>query len=172
MGAIDWPLVLEFTKVLAAPLAAIIVARQAIKSFRHQKRIERRLEWYERIHRKLGMVGRSFARAGAIQDAKRIEREEAAYRAGQELAEVADDAWLYAEQSGFEAVQRLSEGMTSAYVDRVKGKISFSEMADRVAQLSSVTANSLANEARKELGAALVKPAPGVTKTIAFTDDR
>lgn len=164
--AVDWQLVLEFAKVLAAPLAAIIVARQAISSFRKQKLIERRLDWYGSIHRKLGAVGRAFARAGGINDAKQREREEDAYRAGQELAEMTDEAWLYAEQSGFEAIQRLTEGMASAYVARTEGRISFAHMAEQVTNLSRLVSNALANEMRKELRVSPVRPVLGITKTV------
>src|SRR5438477_6345189 len=80
MSFIDWNLVLEFVKALAGPtatlLAAIVVAILGVRTFRRQKRLERRLEWYERTHRRIGEMRNAFMEpyGDAIQNPSRQEK--------------------------------------------------------------------------------------------------
>ena len=63
--AIDWQLVLEFAKVLAAPLGAIAIAAIGLRTYRVQKSVDRRSEWYQQLHGLLARTADLYRWAGA-----------------------------------------------------------------------------------------------------------
>jgi len=108
-GSVDWPLVLDFVKAVAAPLAAVVAvflaSRLAVRGFRSQKLLERRLDWYEK------MVAQLWATSSAYWEAalpgEELERDKLgakAFRSGKALLVLAHQSALYADTSGHEAV--------------------------------------------------------------------
>ena len=148
--AINWTTVLEFAKVLAAPCAAIVVARLAVSSFRRQKAIERRIDWYEKMHRLLGQTGVAFSLAVQISDAQREKRYEFANESLKELSTLADEAWMYADREGFAATRVLSDTLTRILLG-LGGKDATRQAAEQIGAVCFDTANALASELRKEL---------------------
>lgn len=107
-NTVNWPLVLEFVKALAAPTAAVIVAwtaaKLAIRGFRSQKLIERRLDWHESMFERLQRTATAFNRASI---SGRKDHVEEAHEALAELLLLSMTATLYADQQGLFAVTKL-----------------------------------------------------------------
>lgn len=171
--AVNWPLVLEFLteipKAFAAPLTAVVVAWFAVRGFRRQKAIERRVDWYEKMHRSLAGTANAYALAAYMDDSKDA-RNAAAQAASNELAFLCTGGFMYADQRGFEAMQRLYEGMAHLQVGVGIGPIAPST-ADAVGDMCNRAADVLAQEFRKELRLDEVTPRAGVTQTVAFRRD-
>jgi hypothetical protein len=104
----DWQLVLEFVKALAAPTAAVIAvvtaARLALRSFRYQKLLERRLDWYEAMLTALSNAYLAYART--IRENRHDTAEDEAIAAIRSATELATKATLYADASGVTAMHK------------------------------------------------------------------
>ena len=113
---VNWPLVLEFTKVLAAPVlslfGAIWISRLAVRTFIAQKSFERRVEWYVAIHRAittLPVACNHWAHAVARGNDLEIERrKDDAMAAQRGLAQLGTDGVLFASPRALDAVKRLT----------------------------------------------------------------
>lgn len=160
---VDWPLVVEFLKAVLGPVTVVVVATLAIRNFRAQKLIERRLDWYEKTYRALGRTGPLFAFEARVEPSRRDDYVQRADKAAQELAELMTEGWLYARQSGFEALQRAHEDI--ARILSTSKRPMPVEAADEIGDVCNILAIALAKEMRNELKAGDVSPIPGVTKT-------
>jgi hypothetical protein len=154
--SIDWVLILEYVKALAAPIATVgavvLVARLAVNTFRDQKAIERRLTWYEGMHHLLGETADAFAIATHPSSSVDVDRARTRIARVNEIATklglLSGDAWLYADQEGLDAVQRLTAVMTETLS---AGAIT-PDRSSRIVKLCLVTAASLSHGMRKHLG--------------------
>lgn len=168
-----WELALEYVRALAGPvgtvLTAYVVARFAMTGFRKQKLTERRIDWYEKLHRLLGSTGRAyFLAANMVDPSQRTEHQMAAYEMEKELSSLADQGWLYATQSGLDALQIMGENLARAHVSSRNDAIS-PALAEEVTRACYEAANALAFEFRRELGTPIVHPKSGVTRTISIS---
>jgi len=159
--------VVDALKALAAPIAAVLIAQRAIVSFRKQTAIERRIDWYEKMHRQLLLTGRAFARAGHINDDKNLDRLTATKDATEILLNLADEAWMYADKASFHAVQRLAETNAESQVAMNSFGLNKS-LTRQMINACYVTANVLAAGFRKELLLDKVKPLKNVTRTTDY----
>lgn len=113
MCAIDWSLVLEFTKALAAPIATVVavfvVARQARLTFLRQKVTDKRFEWHEEMHGVLDELHRAYIDIEIAGRAKQpiTPAVNAMKAVGLKLLKFGDRSWLYAGPRGFHVVQQL-----------------------------------------------------------------
>lgn len=152
---IDWLLVLEFVKALAGPVAtvtaAVLVARFAITNFRAQKLIERRLDWHEQVHRALYATSDAYTRAdyaNKINDSHAGEAWGEASLQSKRLAELCGEAWLYASQSGFAAIDEFQQAMKDSHVE-FAGKST--ELARTVNAICMSAASKLSTEMRADM---------------------
>src|SRR5690348_1224407 len=112
MCTVNWGLVLEFVKAFAGPIAtlgsATLVAIVGSNAYRRQKRFERRVEWYERMFRQLGISTDAFLEMSAA-----IKRQDAegARKFGPQVGEenskltsLCAEALLYANEAGATAI--------------------------------------------------------------------
>lgn len=162
--SVDWPLALDFVKVLASPTATVVsvilVAWFGVRTFRSQKALERRLEWYQDMHALLVQTADAFAIAAApsagADGARTQARINRANTLTQQLGQKANDAWLYADQHGLDAVQRLSANLAEWLAESpgvpTKGQ------AGRVAPLCLLTADALSKGMRRRLGLKPLRP--------------
>ena len=74
---------------------------------------------------------------------------------------------MYAEQSGFDALQLMAERLAAAHV-RLANEGLTTDLADTVAAICYDAASALAVEFRRELGVKLVQPKDGVTRTVDY----
>lgn len=170
MCEVDWKLLLEFVRASMPLLAGVAVALLAVRGFREQKAIERRCDWCEKVHRQLTRTSTLFLRAAVGPPEEQVTRRDEALNAGMELAGLADEGWMYAAQPGFEAVQRLFEGMAQAHVEVYRtGRVS-AELAERVSTLCLMTSSEIALELRRELRLRMPKARTGVTRTVRIPD--
>lgn len=152
----NWPLILEYAKVLAAPLGNLITASVIVwlglRAFRKQKAIERRLDWYQAMHRHLGDLATTYNLAALVTDPGRAKHHtERAIHLSATLAGVSNECWLYADQASFEATQVFVHQMaTTRQAADSRGSIS-PALAAQVTDLCHATANTLAAGMRREL---------------------
>jgi hypothetical protein len=131
---IDWHLLLDFVKALAPPVAAVtgvwLAGQLAVRGFRRQKMIERRLNWYDEVLERLEeMVVTAEKAVTALGDeALLTEARTAAYSAIRSVSK----AHVYAERSGFDALAKWGEevhpivtsALTPDAVQRLRAKCS------------------------------------------------
>lgn len=111
--SVDWPLVLEFLKVLASPAAtltaAFLVAHFAVRTFRRQKALERRLDWHERAVRLLSKTADLAMEYRAALELKFPESAvtflSALLSSRAELFALFADAEIYATQDAYDEIQ-------------------------------------------------------------------
>lgn len=160
---IDWNLLLEYVTVLAAPTAtvigAVLVSSLGLRTFRRQKTLERRLDWYHRMHRLLGETGNAFglaALAAKHGDEKRAQEWTERYgKMATELGHLSSDCWMFASQESFTAVQ-LMTAQLPAILQRAEGGMT-EALADELNQVFHVAAIALAADLRTQLGISQVK---------------
>jgi len=144
---VDWPLVLDFTKALASPIAAVTAVylggRLTIRGFRAQKLIERRLNWYEQASESIAEMLLTADRA--IYSGEETEVENARHAAFQAM-ECCVKAPIYAEKVGLDAMM--------IWLSRVRPLVASALSKNTVEQLRSACADvrfSIANEIRADL---------------------
>jgi phytoene/squalene synthetase len=148
---VDSPLVLEVVKALAPPVAAVlavfIASDRAVRAFRYQKLIERRLDWYETAINALFKAPDSFQAMMEELDEEAVRK---ALDAIQEISTLSHGSFMYAEKEGYQALIDWSS--------RVKALVPFPK--DKPGRLDSArqfkkgcyrTARLLVHEMRKEL---------------------
>ena len=158
-AALQHDAVLPYVQALAGPAAALasvwLVAARGLASFRRQKAIERRLDWYESVYRLLGRTGNvylwaaSAAEHGEVDRAAQRVRE--ALEVSQDLAGISADCWLYATQSGFEAIGQLTAKLAKSHVGARADGVITRQLANQVADLCNTTALTLAADIRREM---------------------
>lgn len=157
--AVNWQIALEYIKVLVAPIATlvgvVVVSFLGLRTFRRQKAIERRLEWYQQMHRLLGRVSTAYGHAALAAkgpDAQRAkQRQDEALKLSDELAHVANEGWLFADQTAFAATQMLFARMARWHQLLASNAIT-QQLADQVSNVCHETANALSSGMRVELG--------------------
>lgn len=152
----DWPLLLEFTKALAAPTAAIVVvfiaSSRAVKGFRSQKLIERRLSWYEVTAE--GLVKAAFRYRLAVQAPDDVDATNEANDALSLVMQQHSAALIYAERAGYTALNEWVSGISTLPPPRESSEL----VSEWFHQLSAVTASVLIEEARKEMRLPQIAP--------------
>lgn len=154
-----WHIALEYVKALAGPLAtlagAVLISVLGLRTFRRQKAIEHRLEWYQHMHRLLGRVSIAYGHAALAakgNDTQRgKQRQDEALRLSDELAHVANEGWLFADQNAFTATQLLFARMAQ-YHQALESTAITEQLAEQVRELCHETANALSEGIRTELG--------------------
>lgn len=154
-----WLLALEFTKVLAAPLAAIIgvamTAALALNNFRRQKRVERQLDWYERMHRAIVHAKSQNALVASELQATDLSRLAEAGAANVQvqlnLLLVAGEAALYAHRGAFKTVWRLRKGL-EVITEQWEHDPLAEQKFHLIAQLLEESSVHLAAEMRSDIG--------------------
>ena len=156
MCNVDWHLVLEFLKVLAAPLAAVAIAGLGLRSYRAQKRFDRRSEWYQHLHGQLGKTADLFRWAGAAHAAGQPDRAkkrmDEALAASLALSERMSEGFLFGLKSDLVALRRV--GLEFERIHReieMESHIS-DDLGTRAADACLSAANEVAAGYRKELG--------------------
>lgn len=157
---VDWPLVLEFTKALAGPVATVtsvvLVARFALSKYRTEKVTERRLQWYDAALSKLGEATDVFGKLeGAIRAGNREQGAELypqALRMISVLAAHFEQALLYAPQSSIDVIQRAMKEMTALQRKSYEPTGTTPEIVRELAMECMVAAAKLSEDARRELG--------------------
>jgi len=155
---VDWPLILEYVKVLASPVATLgavyLVARVGVDTFRRQKTIERRLDWYEQIHRKLGQTAYMYVQAAHNMAAKGPDaqkRIDEATKSADELSALVSEAWLYSNQEGLDALHACVIGMNSMDFPALSDPTKAVAVANSIAELCTRTGSLLAKDIRSEM---------------------
>ena len=155
-GSVDWRLVLEFFKVAAPPIGAVVIAAIGFKSYRAQKRFDHRTGWYHSLHSQLGKVASLFRWAGAAHAAGNKDhasrRMTEALAASLALSERMSEGFLFGLEADIVVLRRL--GLTMEEIHReVEAKVCVSEAIGRRASEACLSAaNDLAVGYRKELG--------------------
>ena len=158
MCVIDWELILRFVEATAAPAAGVaavwLAARLAVAGFKSQKAIERRLDWYERMHHAIAQTKLWYARS-AVPEASVSGSEAAEIRNGThqslyELMAVSAEAAIYAQQGGSDAVVSM-RFMLGDIEEEWEGKPSTLAKVNRITSLLQSTSDVLANEVRLEM---------------------
>jgi hypothetical protein len=152
----DWLLVLEFAKALSPVVAALVVAFVGLHAFRRQKRIERRLDWYGQMHQALGRASNAYVVVAHFVAKANVERRDywlkEAFTAVHGLQAISDGAWLYADQTGFDAVMKLNAGMATIDHASLANQEDSQHLADTASGLCNSAATALSAEMRRELG--------------------
>ena len=154
---IDWPMVLAFTKATAAPVAtiasALIISAFAVRTYRKQKALERRIGWYEATHRILDQVKTHYWMWNPTPDEfQKGEGQPIDPNLGQLVAELqsqVETSWLYASRRGFEAIQRANVRLEKLHGH---GKGVDRKTIEAVVRIIDEASIALANEMRRELG--------------------
>jgi hypothetical protein len=156
MITIDWLLILEFSKVLAGPAAAVAVVYLGLRNFTRQKTLERRLEWCERAVRELQNLQRVTARfLGPIPSAKKPPDNE-----WKELTDTMDkvsdtmaETLLYGTQDAYNMMYEWEQmiGVLLARSAR-KGDIDVAAFADQLTSACLIMASLLGKDIRRLLG--------------------
>lgn len=154
--AIDWQLVLDFAKVLAAPLAAIAIAILGLSSYRGQKRVDRRIEWYQQLHSLLVRTADLHRWAGAAHAAGDAERSgywmAKAIAASQSLSERIGEGFVFGLEADLVALRRLVVQLEECHgAMKSQGHVS-DETGNQAAGACAVAANVVAAGFRRELG--------------------
>ena len=108
---IDWRLVLEFAKVLATPVGAIVIAALGLHFYKAQRRVDRRFAWYEQLHSLLGRTADLYRWAGAAHAAGDEPRAtlwtNEANAVALSLSERTAEVFIYGLEVDFVALRRL-----------------------------------------------------------------
>lgn len=139
----NWPLILEFTKALAGPVAAVIAALFAVRAFRYQKLLERRLEWYAQAARAL--LGFQMAISKFPLEENKDAAREALDVQVQELLHLFMGAAMYADRKGYWAYSRFL-----TYLPSLPTRFT-PEDSKAVIEPVSAALTALVNEIRKDL---------------------
>jgi hypothetical protein len=158
MCVIDWTLILRFVDATAGPAAGVVAvwlaARLAVAGFKSQKAIERRLDWYERMHRAIAQTKLWYARSAvpeeSITQAEAAEIRNGTHQSLYELMAVSAEAAIYAQQAGSDAVANMRFTLGDIE-EEWEGKPSTVAKLDRITALLQSTSDVLANEVRVEM---------------------
>ena len=132
---------LEFAKVLAPILAVSIGAFWAVRGFRKQKQIERRLSWYEDMVKQLTRTGDAVALA-AVHGGVATARDEVSI-----LLSLTYQGLMYVERGGVAAIEELIDSLKV-----LQGRDSIpSGSAVKVVAACHVTMTRLVIEMRRDL---------------------
>lgn len=148
----NWPLILEFTRALAGPLAAVIAAFFAVRAFRYQKLLERRLEWYAQAGRAL--LGYQMMIIKFPSEENKDAAREALDAQVQELLHLFMGAAMYADKKGYWAYSRFL-----TYLPTLPTQFT-SESSQAVFEPVSTALTALVNEIRKNLRIGRLKDLP------------
>lgn len=175
MCIVDWQIVLEFVKALGTPAAAVfgiwLASHLAVKGFRKQKTIERRLDWYERIHRDIARLKHAHVRsalpADSVDEATRKEVVTQVHDALYQLVATAGEASLYAHQKAFQTVWNLRLSLQSLDEEWEHRPQTTQKIESAVCLLQNAS-DVLAEEIRAEMG---LLPVHSASITRARTGD-
>jgi hypothetical protein len=148
----EWKLVLEFVKALAAPTAAVVAvvtaARMAVRGFRAQKLLDRRLDWYEAMISLLWDTSSAYWQAALpAEEKERLKAGSNAFESGTNLIRLASKSALYTDPEGHEAVVAF----LSRWRDGIVGRDPSLEIHAKVQEVCISTSNALEREMRKDL---------------------
>lgn len=110
MCAIDWGLVLEWFKALWPPVALMAGVGVGVRTYRWQRRFDRRIEWYIGTHATIQSVHLQFARAAALQERRGLTDPVAvtalasAIETGKPMSEFLSKAFLFGIQADHDAL--------------------------------------------------------------------
>ena len=159
MSTVNWPLVLEFTKTLAGPVAtvavALIVSALGFRSFRRQKALERRLGWYEEAYEHLDRAAKAFALApiAAPRDSAEGQKHfDEAMAASTALGEHLARSWLYADVNAHEAVEKLGKTLETVHINVLQQNRIYGNDAQTFANACLETSLVIAEGIRHDLG--------------------
>ena len=156
---IDWPLLLQFVKALAGPAATVVavglVSSQALRTFRGQKTIERRLDWYERLLRQIDHVVVALNAAGLRWKLAKDQAETKAAagdfgKAVDDLRDLFDSGFMYATATGLVEVKRLTDALHEFLGHQIPAD-DFSNYQVTIDVCNDVS-TALANDIRREMG--------------------
>jgi|CXWL01.1.fsa_nt_gi esterase/lipase len=158
MCGVDWTMVLRFVEGVSPFLGALIgiwlAAHLAVSGFRKQKTIERRADWYERVHRDLVQLKSAYAMAVVPTDSVGKELESRLVKSVHEaqLAFIASsaEAALYAERGALEAVMALRTELESLSEAESKGQNTVQRVMETAHQIQ-VAADAVATEFRADM---------------------
>lgn len=158
MCVINWPLLLEFVKALAAPVAGVasvvLVSYLGVGAFKRQKAVERRLEWYDQAYCLLGRTGKAFAVASIWNkhDTEGKAYFDAAMESSQALGDHLEQSWLYADQGAHDAVETLGKIMEEVHVRILQSQRIAGPDAQAIANACHTAALEFAVGMRNNLG--------------------
>jgi hypothetical protein len=156
---VDWPMLLEFTKALAPPLATVgavfIVAREARLTFLRQKVADKRFAWHEEMHSIIDELHKAYIRleiAGRAKENIQGPAHEIG-AIGLRFVTIADKSWLYAGPKGFLLVQQLITRLAETRDTEITKGFSQSHVAvvsDLLENASVVLASELRQQMKME----------------------
>jgi hypothetical protein len=142
---IDCNDVVHWIDVFGTPIGALIgiplAAKLAISGFRKQKVIERRLDWYEKIHRDISSLKHELALATSGEPANLREAET-------RFVLTSSEAALYAELHAYQAVWALRRELEKLSQDSGKQGATLDRVM-RTAQLTQNASDTIAIEIRR-----------------------
>lgn len=149
---------LRFVEAVSPFLGALIgiplAAYFAVSGFRKQKTIERRADWYERVHRDLVQLKSVYAMAAVLADSvgKKLESRLVKSVPEAQLTFIASsaEAALYAERGALEAVMALRADLESLSEAESKGQNTLQRVRQTVLQIQ-VAADAVATEFRADM---------------------
>jgi len=154
---IDWRLVLAFTKALAGPLAtlvgAYVVSAMALRTFRGQKTIEKRVEWYERLYKQLDTLTAALTNLGAELEHSGTSRVAALQRAQEAtggMGTVCDEGFVYASRPVFKAIEEFFHALGIFNQAQSRGLTAEDVAALRASSINLSTV--LSQDVRKDMG--------------------
>jgi len=115
----NWQLILEFTKALAGPIATLVgaylVSRMALRTFRGQKTIEKRVDWYERIYKQLELLNVALTSlASDIEKSNSTQARQSMQGVKEALGpleNICDEAFVYASARVFKEIPKFIEAV-------------------------------------------------------------
>ncbi len=155
----DWGLILEFTRVLAAPVATVItawiVATLGLRSYRAQRALDRRLTWLDVLHQALSRSADQFQIAGVVSGSRngraQLDYMREALAGSVELQRRAAEGFLYASSDAQQSLRRLGLILENAHLEIEERGIVTPDIGSRVSDACLKTANEVAADARREL---------------------
>jgi hypothetical protein len=154
-----WHLVLEFVKALAGPTAAVlavwIASSRALRGFRVQKALERRLDWYESMIQALAKAAMKSS-ALTSPEGTELERRIEADRAITDAVLLSGAAEMYADAEGVRAMDAFAVAAKLLEDDKQFTK----DEAKAFLVSCAVAAGVLSEETRKDLRLRRVRPLP------------
>lgn len=156
MYVIEWTLVVRAIEspavgaLVGLPLAATL----ATWGFRRQKAIERRADWYERVHRDLVQLKSAHALANIPEGSLQVSDEHRLIRSVQEaqlaFISTSAEAALYAERRALTAVMTLRRELEALAEDESRGSITEARVMRTVGMIQQAS-DEVADEFRSDM---------------------
>ena len=164
MCSVDWAMVLEFVKALAGPTATVIavflVSFLGVRTFRMQKALDRRLDWYERAYSLLDETEDFYSKLPKQVDSGSLDQDwlEDSRKAGKALRDHLGRSWLYGDDDAHDAVGVLFDTIHKAHERMLQTGHFLPDETRQIVIVCAITSLRLSMGIRKHLALPPLKP--------------